>query len=640
MPTTSKIDRAELIHEGIGGNIYTFADAPVYESIESSEPLLKGAPLDDKAYGRGGYDIAERIPTGPEYNIKLPESVTKFNSLSSGCLGQCDGSPWHYGLDKGFAALAGVEVEKPKTCGFSLKATGKSEDIIAEELIRTCGGRCANYLYGTTLALSARTEDPGFRTVVALMCNWSSWLSCAMYDSWSEWINHEGDGFVWADTLKTSKIHFVETDSPKFPIRAHDPKILKKGNGWDDDASEAWIDACKKYGLRGMHMQPNIGFVCVSMEKIWFGNTPLAMSCANIDMKFCVDYNLHDDESPCKAWWDIVDKYSDDCIAGGLGFTEEDKNYISAFAAASAYSHGFLQAKLRREIEAGKNYKPRRGGLLWEDPELMSTYIMTDIGGAQYSIMSIGCAHDVDNFAIGRLMNDVVDLGYDWKSGSVANFFLTLAGCKMDRDSLVKAYRKTCALFNYLTHNYSNNSTMVVLAVGHIMQISNTRHPVVACSLISDDLGIGPTDLSGSWHDIGIRGKDPVDKIDLNIRTGELNGKQVELTDRSWKALATDETGLLAQLLEYGHIWIIERRREGVIPPQAEIEKIEDAIRITVLKMMTEMAQLEYLEALTCYAIESWCATDVMWHAMVGSTAVITDLRVGFDGWVGEENKQ
>ncbi|KAF9941741.1 hypothetical protein BGZ67_004079 [Mortierella alpina] len=298
-----KLEPADVVDQGFCIDLVKFDSA---QSSSSPEPNgLQGAREDSEDYRRGGYDNLANLPPGPEFTFTAPTSGTNANGMLEGCRGNCS-THWNLGFDHGLAALAGVKIDSgPASCAMPLTVTGKSEDKISTEILRLCNGRCANAIYNTTFALSKRTEPPGFRTLVGLLSNWSSWVSCSMYDVLSRWIVGKGEGFAWADTLHTSKIHFV--DAPLHHIgRPHDPKLLAKRSGWDDDGSPAWVEACKR-------------------------------------------------NSRCKGYHDFAENYRRHATPGSLAPQASlEQQHIGSYAMASQFSFAFVQVKQRLEHDLGK----------------------------------------------------------------------------------------------------------------------------------------------------------------------------------------------------------------------------------------------------------------------------------------------
>ncbi|KAF9301515.1 hypothetical protein BGZ74_006625 [Mortierella antarctica] len=631
--STAILESSEATSEGLAMAAFKFKHVP----FKARTTPLAGAKEDDEKYGRGGYATAVGIPTGLEFTIEVAENGTKKNDLIRGCQGGCEQTPWYIGFDEGFAALAGVRVEKPTCCSMSLTPTSGSVDKIRQEILRACDTRCANFIYGTTLQLSRRIDPPGYRTLVALLCNWSAWLSCSMYDSLTKWASNKGDAFTWADTLHTSKIHFVDAEVRHIG-RPHEDGLLHKGPGWDDDGSTAWVETCKKYGLRGTYMRQTIGMYVLMVEVGMHGKGTLAWSCMALDTKFAVDYNLASDNSPCRIWCKYLDKYSHDAAVGVLDLPTSDEKYVASYAVGCSYSFGAIQVKQRREHEAGKSITVRRGGVVWEDRKLWSSFLIADSGAVQMALIAGGCADDLANIGMVRVINDVVDLGYDWSSGDVGNSILTMTKGKTDRISLSRAYVKVAAVLNRMASLRPDTVGSVAVVTTHAWQMCNTRHRAIACSLVSDDAGLGRTEVSASWHEAAVLDLDPTKKDNHAIKSGELCGKQVELTDRSWKIIAKDTTGMVAKMLYHGHIWLVDQRRERKVASAREICDAEDIIRILLVTMAMEFDRADFIEALWCWTIESWCASDMMWHAMIGSTTLSSERQVGSDHW-DDENK-
>ncbi|KAG0028862.1 hypothetical protein BGZ81_004359 [Podila clonocystis] len=614
------LEGSEATSKGLAKATFKFKDVP----FKARTTPLTGAKEDDERYGRGGYATAVGIPTGLEFTVEVPNNGTKKNDLIRGCRGGCGKTPWYMGFDKGFAALAGVRVERPTCCSMSLTSAGGSVDKIRKEILRVCDTRCANFVYGTTLELSRRIDPPGYRTLVALWCNWGAWLSCNMYESLTKWASDKGDAFASADTLHTSKIHFVDAEL-KHAGRNHDAGLLHKGPGWDDEGSAAWVETCKKYGLRGTYMRQTIGMYALMVEIGMHDKGTLAWSCMALDTKFAVDYNLASDNSPCRIWCDYLDKYSRDASIGILDLPTSDEKFVASYSVGCSYSFGAIQVKQRREHEAGKLVAVRRGGVVWEDRKLWSSYLIVDSGAIQMSLMAGGCVDDLANIGMVRVINDVVDLGYDWSSGDIGNSILTMTKGKTDRISLSRAYVKVAAVLNRTGRLRPDTVGSVAIATSHAWQMCNTRHRVIACSLVSDDAGLGPTKVSASWYEVGVLDLDPIKMAYHAIKSGELCGKQVELTNRSWKMIAKDTTGMVAKMLYHGHIWLVEQRREGKVASAREICDAEDILRILLVTMAMELDRADFIEALWCWTIESWCASDMMWHAMIGSTTLSSE---------------
>ncbi|KAF9570589.1 hypothetical protein EC968_001664 [Mortierella alpina] len=602
MLTLIKLQPADVIDQGF------FVDLVTFDNAQSSSPpepsRLQGAKDDSEDYRRGGYTTVVNLPLGPEFTFPTPTSGTNSNGILEGCSGNCT-THWSLGFDQGLAALAGVKISSgPASCKMPLTATGKSEDKISSELLRLCNGRCANAIYNSTLALSKRTEPPGVRTIAGLLSNWGSWVSCSIYDALSQWIAGEGEGFAWADTLHTSKIHFV--DAPLRHIgRPHDPTLLAKRSGWDDEGSPEWVEVCKRYGLCGFLMRQTLGFA---------------------------DYNLYSGNLPCKTYHDFAEKYCLNAIAGCLApQASSEQLYVGSYAMGSQFSFGLLQVKQRLEQDLGKTHMVRRGGAVWEDKELWSSYLLVDTGVTQGAAISGGCGEDMAHIVMSRILNDVVDLGYDWSSGDLSNSILTLSEGRADRDSLASAYTKIAAVINYASVNNPDSPGFILTPHTHAWQMCDSRHPVIACSLVSDDPGLGSINVSATWHRVGILGLEPTTFVDHNMQGGELRGKHVNLTKRTWDMLAKDSTGIAATVLYYGHVWLLEQRAISRVPTADEIAEVEDRLRVALLRLFMEFERADAVEALCCWTIESWCASDMMWHAMIGSTAYFATRKVGSD---------
>lgn len=360
-----------------------------------------------------------------------------------------------------------------------------------------------------------------------------------------------------------------------------------------------------------------------------------------LDTKFAVDYNLASDNSPCMIWCKYLDKYSRDAYVGVLDLQTSDEKYVASYAVGCSYSFGAIQVKQRREHEAGKSITVRRGGVVWEDRKLWSSFLTVDSGAVQMALMAGGCVDDLANIGMVRVINDVVDVGYDWSSGDVGNSILTMTKGKTDRISLSRAYVKVAAVLNRMATRRSDTVGSVAVVTTHAWQMCNTRHRVFACSLVSDDAGLVRTEVSASWHEAAVLDLYPTKKTNHAIRSGELYGRQVELTDRSWKMIAKDITGMVGKMLYHGHIWLVDQRRERKVASSREISDAEDILRILLVTMAMEFNRADFIDALWCWTIESWCASDMMWHAMIGSTTLSSERQVGSDHWDDEnEMKQ
>ncbi|KAF9575856.1 hypothetical protein EC968_001239 [Mortierella alpina] len=638
LKSPNPLDDPRVSNIGLVEAAFIFKDVP----FKTHNTPLANAQEDDEIYGRGGYATAVGIPIGHEFTVEVPRNGTKTNDMLRDCQGHCEREPWYMGFDDGFAALAGIKVDRSSTCAMALRRVNESKDEIGQEILRLCDSRCANFLYGTTLALSKRVDPPGYRTLVALLSNWGSWVSCSMYDSLTNWTRIEkgtktDQDFAWADTLHTSKIHFVDADL-KHIGRPHSDGLLDKGPGWDHDGSAEWIQVCKKYGLRGTYMRQTIGVYVLMFEIGMYDKGRTAWSCMVLDTKFFVDYNLATDVSPCAVWWNHVDKYSRDAIVGCSNLPTEEEKYVAAYAVGCAYGYGASQVKQRREQEAGKNVAVRRGGVVWDNRELWSSFLIVDAGALQIALMAGGCVDDLANCGMTRVVNDVIDLGYDWASGDVSNSILTMSKGKTDRLSLRQAYRKVAAVLNRMGSMRPDTVGSVAVVTTHAWQMCNSRHRVIACALVSDDPGIGPTEVSASWYEAAVRDLDPSKSVDLEIKSGELMNKQVKLTTRTWNLLSKDKTGMVAKMIYYGHVWLMDLRQKREVASATEILEAEDILRILMVTMVMEMDRADFIMALWCWTIESWCASDLMWHAMIGSTALSSERQVGSDRW-DDENK-
>lgn len=357
-----KLDAVSHSNEGLVAESCPF----INQTFETRTLIKPGLSMDEEEYGRGGYSVAITMPDGEEYTSPLPKNMPRTNGIIEGCQGGCGGAKWFIGYDEGLAALAGLSVTDPSSCGFqgSLRVghddvkAGKAKDAIAKE----CTNRCAQFLYATTVATKNRKGQPSYRTLSSLLCNWTAWVSCSIYSALTDWAAHKGVDFTYANTLGTSKIHFVEVEL-KHAIRSHAPGLLRKGSGWDETGSEAWVKICKMYGLRGVYMRQNIG-VYVLYEIAMYGRGSVAWSALMLDSKFFVDYNLASDNSPCGDWWKFVDQYSKDAISMIPENRSLEKDYVSAYAVGCALAFGAGQVKQRREQEVGRTVAVRRGGVV------------------------------------------------------------------------------------------------------------------------------------------------------------------------------------------------------------------------------------------------------------------------------------
>lgn len=625
------LEDANVIDKGLAVDIVLFEDI---QKSAAAEILLNATnkktleQKDSKQYTRVCYEVAVGVPIGPEYTVPAPKTAgARFNPLVGECDGTCDGAHWFLGIDEGFAALAGVEFLPSSDCRPNMAAV-EQQDVISDKLTVHCGSRCAQTLYDMTAATASRTEPPGYRTIVSQISNWSAWLSCSIYDSVTKWAEHDGPAYAYADTLGKSKIHFV--DGELWHVgRPHDSAILQKSPGWESHGSERWIALCEKYGLRGMYEQPNIIIANLIFEVGIYGRSKLAWSIMALDTLFYADYNLFSDTSPCLGWYDHVRNYTQRAIA-------VPDNYIGSYSVGAVITYGALQVKQRREQEAAKRgVKARRGGIVWENKRLWSSYLSTDAAANQYALLTGGCADDFVNAAISRIFNDVVDLGYDWAVGDIGNGILTLAEGKTEREDLAKAYTKFASVINRMATFRHDTVGAVFNASTHAWQMSNTRHKVLACAMTSDDPGIGPTTRSASWHQAVIL-NEPGDEIKHEMKAGMLHGTKVELTTRSWAAV--EKNAIVGTLLYYGHCWPLQKRKESKVPSLKEIEDVEDILRCACMEATMEINRADLMDAIWSWIVENWCATDLMWHAMIGSTAISADRRIGTDRW--DDTKQ
>ncbi|MFE0646343.1 hypothetical protein ACFW2Y_32775 [Streptomyces sp. NPDC058877] len=585
---------------------------------------------DDEHYRMSCYGIAEALVPGREYTVPAPTGGTLFNSIAEGCHGDCDGAPWYLGFDPGFAALAGARVLTPDSCGPAL-AHDTPRDLIREVLTDAAGGRCAQALHHTTAALAARTEPPGCRTVTALMGNWTAWVSCAMYDAMVDWATGKGPASMAADTLGTSRIHFVDADL-RHTGRPHPPGYLHKGPGWEDHADAAWTDTCTAYGFHGIYQRPTVGLGVLAVDAGVYGRGSLAWSTMFLDTQFYYDYNFLAENSPSLGWWRQVHAYARRAVAA-------PDTYIGAFATGCTFSYGAVFVKQRREQEARRNQTMvRRGGVVWDDLRLWSSYLVVDAGAVQLAAGAGGCADDLMGAGVARAINDVIDLGYDWSSGDMCNSILTLTRGQTGREDLILAYRKIATVLNRTGTLRADTMGGIAIASTYAWQLADTRHRAIACALVSDDPGIGPTTTTASWHQAVLRGDLGDQTTRHDLVPGTLLGHQVTLTQRTWDAVATHPA--VADLLYHGHCWPLAQRAQGRVPTAEEVHNAEEHLRIALAQAAMELNRADYVEAIWCWTLESFCATDLMWHAMIGSTAVAADRHIGSDRLADDHTMQ
>ena len=71
---------------------------------------------------------------------------------------------------------------------------------------------------------------------------------------------------------------------------------------------------------------------------------------------------------------------------------------------------------------------------------------------------------------------------------------------------------------------------------------------------------------------------------------------------------------------------------QSTLPAQGSLGKeladVEDILRILLVTMDGAGSGGLYRSPLGCGGIESWCATDMMWYAMVGSTALSSERKI------------
>ncbi|ARP73403.1 hypothetical protein LK07_30515 [Streptomyces pluripotens] len=614
-PRRVPLDDPNIMDKGLNSQVIPFPEV-------SSRPPVSYAinEPDHQHYRMSCYAVAETLVPGREYTISPPRGGTLFHSMADGCQGGCDGAPWYLGFDPGFAALAGVRILEPDSCAPAL-APDTQQDLIREALVASAGSRCAQTLHFTTASLAARQEPPGCRTVMALMSNWTAWVSCSIYDALVDWSADEGPATVAADTLGTSKIRFVDADL-RHTGRPHPSDFLHKGTGWEDEDDAAWVEACRRYGMRGIYQRPTVGLGVLAVDAGVYGRTPMAWSTMLLDSQFYYDYNFLAENSPSLGWWRHVQSYARKAVAAS-------DTYLGAFAAGCSFSYGALYVKQRREQEARRHTLVRRGGVVWEDPQLWSSYLVVDSGAEQWAVGTGGCTDDLMSPGVARVVNDVIDLGYDWASGDMCNSILTLTGGKTGREDLTLAYRKLASVLNRTGTLRSDTMGGIAIASTYAWQIADTRHRGISCALVSDDPGIGPTTTMASWHQAVLLGDIGHETTSHDLVPGTLHNHTVTLTQRTWDAIGKHPA--VGTLLYYGHCWPLQQRAQRRVPSTQEVYAVEQRLRVALLEAVMELDRADYVEAIWCWTLESFCATDLMWHAMIGSTAVAADRHIGSD---------
>jgi hypothetical protein len=215
-----------------------------------------------------------------------------------------------------------------------------------------------------------------------------------------------------------------------------------------------------------------------------------------------------------------IDNYTRDSFSVIDNPNDDERAYIACYAAGCAYAYGAGQVKQRQEQDAGNTTRVRRGGVVWEDRRLWSSFLIVDAGVVQVALVGGGCTDDLGNCGVTRVINDVIDLGYDWSSGDVCNSILTLSKGKTTRIELARAYAKVASVLNRMSLYRNDTVGAVGVVTTHAWQMCNTRHRVIACSLISDDPGIGPTNTIASWNEVVVLDKDPSTPVNLEFEEG------------------------------------------------------------------------------------------------------------------------
>ncbi|KAG0196027.1 hypothetical protein BGX28_000217 [Mortierella sp. GBA30] len=262
----------------------------------------------------------------------------------------------------------------------------------------------------------------------------------------------------------------------EIPATALRPINVQRGSGLHLNKGSGWSSAMRELRLDWPLTLPSLATGVALFEQLYYGHGPVARTTAAIDCLFYCDYGLHEKSAATSAWLHGVH----DTLVDAMMREGDDAVTLIAYnlwAGCMAYS--YIERKYAWETNLHLAGLSRSGlACRWSNVSDWAMYCALDSGGLRLMADTSQSSAHISDLAVTRMMNDLIDAGYDLASTESASCL----GVFCDTISYA-SLSDFVALTHSLLHGMATSRAGQLAALSclgtHYWQITDGRHRVL-----------------------------------------------------------------------------------------------------------------------------------------------------------------
>ncbi|CAG8495880.1 18833_t:CDS:2, partial [Racocetra persica] len=244
-----------------------------------------------------------------------------------------------------------------------------------------------------------------------------------------------------------------------------------KGDGVPMMTSKAWNAMFPPDSLKSISKSPMVIASSIVGNNILYGNE-LGRLMGPVDILLLYDYAVESREFNINEWF-----------SGAKNKIAILFKYMTPLQATSSLgnvmSYEMIKAKCRVEEVSRRYSQVNKKMAVWKDLRAMLHYRVVDaalLKAVPYTMLTVD---EMDVIGFATVLHDMVDFGYDVSVKESSNTFLTIAGGKIDMDSVKKGYIRMANGLQYIIERYKYDACGLTFLATHFWQIANGRHRII-----------------------------------------------------------------------------------------------------------------------------------------------------------------
>ncbi|KAG0089196.1 hypothetical protein BGZ92_005127 [Podila epicladia] len=420
------------------------------------------------------------------------------------------------------------------------------------------------------------------------------------------------------------------------------PPFMSKGSlSFGGPLTQAAMVECK---LGGLSEFPVISIGATLFNRVLYAGGAASYCCALMDHMFFYDYGLRDVGGSIGKWYKLIEGISV-AYSGAVSSCKCEYYLYERGRCSLVTFHGINFKRLLEDSLRGQHLRSNGLAMVWDDLPLMLEMCYFD-GAMPVTLVDGGVsrANRWDG-ALGRLINDFVDYGFDVSCSEVANMVTTLCGGIITYETLAASYQHLCHALNGMYAWRANQSGALGVLTTALWQLGDFRHRTMAFAICAaaDGFITTPCTATGNaetcivQHACDLGSGVPLRTVMRTVQAvGLLNVAVVVSESERWAEVRAHAKGPWAVdvcTIVDTYKALIAHARAGGIPVESAgpvVEAGTDVVSAALTRCCRDMDQL-LVDMLWRAVIELYCYDGIGLLACYGSLAVVGERNVGDD---------